>query len=76
MPAPTAAEVREARKVMARVEKALARVAEREERVHGEMAEQASDHAAVLALNDSLRALVDERESLELEWLGAAEKLG
>jgi len=75
-PGPTAAQVREARKVLARVEKALSRVAEREERIHAQMAEKASDHSAVLALNDTLRALLDEREQLELQWLAAAEQLG
>ncbi|MGV1007993.1 MAG: ABC-F family ATP-binding cassette domain-containing protein [Dermatophilaceae bacterium] len=73
---PTAPQLREARKVLARVEKALARVAEREERVHEQMVAQAADHAAILALNTTLRTLVDEREGLELEWLAAAELLG
>jgi ATPase subunit of ABC transporter with duplicated ATPase domains len=66
---------REARKVMARVERQLGRLAEREERIHAQMAASASDHAAVLALNDGLRALIDERETLELEWLEAAESI-
>ncbi len=72
----TAAQVRESRKVLARVEKALSRVAEREERLHAQMVDKADDHTAVLALNDTLRALVDEREQLELQWLAAAEQLG
>ena len=70
------AELREARKDMARVEKQLARLAEREERIHVEMAESATDHAKVLALNGQLREIVDEREVLELEWLAAAEIVG
>ena len=37
------------------------------------MVAKATDHAAVLALNDQLRTLVDEREELELAWLAAAE---
>ncbi len=72
-PAASAAQLREARKELARVERALARLAEREERVHAEMAARATDHAAVLALNDRLREIVDEREELELAWLEAAE---
>ena len=67
------AEVREARKLMARVERQLSRLAERETRVHDAMAEAAADHARVLELNRELRAIVDERETLELEWLEAAE---
>ena len=40
------------------------------------MAAKASDHVAVLELNRTLRALVDEREDLELAWLEAAEIVG
>ncbi len=73
---PSPAELREARKDMARIEKQLARLTEREERIHAAMAEAATDHAKVLELNGQLRAIVDERESLELEWLTAAEVVG
>ncbi|MGZ4686993.1 ABC-F family ATP-binding cassette domain-containing protein [Oryzihumus sp.] len=73
---PSAAEVREARKEMARVEKQLTRLAEREERIHADMAARATDHQAVLELNAKLREVVDERESLEMAWLAAAEVAG
>ena len=72
----TALQQREARKEMARVERALARLAEREERLHAEMAAHATDHVMVLRLNAELRAIVDERDVLELSWLVAAEVLG
>jgi len=77
-PATTAspAEVREARKVMARVEKQLSRLQDREERLHGDMAEKATDPAALADLNAKLQAVVSEREELELEWLEAAEVVG
>ncbi len=70
------AEVREARKTMARVEKQLARLSEREERLHAAMLAAATDHERVLGLNRELREVVDEREVLELEWLEAAELIG
>ena len=73
---PSAAEQREARKEMARIERQLSRLAEREERIHAAMAEAATDHARVLELNGQLREVVDEREALELEWLEAAEVVG
>ncbi|MBP9917613.1 MAG: ABC-F family ATP-binding cassette domain-containing protein [Dermatophilaceae bacterium] len=73
--APSAAELREARKELARIERGLSRVAEREAKVHADMAAVASDHIAVLALNVTLRQLVDEREELELAWLAVAERL-
>jgi hypothetical protein len=61
---------------MARIEKQLARLAEREERLHTAMVEAATDHAKVLELNGQLREIVDEREALELEWLAAADVVG
>ena len=39
------------------------------------MAAKAADHTAVIGLNDKLRAIVDERETLELEWLSVAENV-
>ena len=70
------AELREARKDMARIEKQLTRLGQREEKLHAAMAEAATDHAKVLELNGQLREIVDEREALELEWLAAAEVVG
>lgn len=72
---PSAAEVREARKALARVEKQLSRLADREERIHHEMAAAADDHELALELNGQLREIIDEREALELEWLEAADVL-
>jgi len=76
VPGPTAAEVREAKKDLNRIDRQLSRLAAQEERIHAEMAAKAADHKAVLGLNDSLRAIVDERETLELEWLKVAEIAG
>ena len=75
-PTASAADVREARKVMARVEKQLARLAEREERLHADMVEQALDHAKVTELHTKLQAVHVEREELEMEWLEAADIVG
>ena len=72
----TAAEEREARKTMNRVDRSLSKLADREAKVHAAMAEAAADHAKVLELNRDLRAIIDEREALELEWLEAAEIVG
>jgi hypothetical protein len=61
---------------MARIEKQLTRLSEREERLHAAMVDAATDHARVLELNGQLRDIVDEREELELAWLAAAEVAG
>ena len=72
----SAAELREAKKDLNRIDRQLSKLADQEERIHAEMAAKAADHTAVLALNDVLRAIVDERETLELEWLSVAEIIG
>ncbi len=68
-------ELREARKELARIERALSRLAERENRLHERMAQSASDHTAVLSLDEELRGLHTERAELEDAWLVAAEAL-
>jgi ABC-type multidrug transport system ATPase subunit len=75
-PAHSAAEIREARKELSRIERQLSKLSATEERIHADMVTKATDHAVVLELNDKLRAVVDEREMLEMEWLTLAEILG
>ena len=71
-----AADARAARKDMARIERQLSRLAEREQRLHARMAEQATNHGAVLELDAELREVTAEREALEEEWLTAADVVG
>jgi ABC transport system ATP-binding/permease protein len=73
---PTSGDVRAARKELARLERRLSRLAAQEHTLHGRLAEQATDHEAVLELDARLRALQDERSRLEEEWLEAAEVAG
>ena len=73
---PSAAELRDAKKDLNRIDRLLTKLSAQEDKIHLEMAAKAADHAAVLGLNDTLRALVDEREALELEWLSVAEIIG
>jgi hypothetical protein len=61
---------------MSRLERQLARLQAREDKLHAELAEKATDHEAVLALDAELRGVVAERESLEEQWLAAAETAG
>ncbi|HEX2704807.1 MAG TPA: ABC-F family ATP-binding cassette domain-containing protein [Candidatus Lustribacter sp.] len=68
----SAADVRAARKDMARIERALARLATQEERLHHDMAAAASDHTAIRDLDATLRDVIQEREALEHAWLEAA----
>ena len=72
----SAAELREAKKDLNRIDRQLSKLAAQEDKIHVKMAAKAADHTAVLALNNTLRAIVDERETLELEWLSVAEIIG
>jgi ATP-binding cassette subfamily F protein uup len=51
------------------MERALDRVAERERRLHEELAAHATDHERVLYLDTELKAAAVEREQLEETWL-------
>src|SRR3954449_5909638 len=67
--------MRDARKEVARLERVLDRLGEREARLHEAMAEQATDHVRLADLTAELGTLTAEREELEAAWLQAAEAL-
>jgi ATPase subunit of ABC transporter with duplicated ATPase domains len=75
-PRQSAAELREAKKDLNRIDRQLSKLSAQEDKVHVQMAAKASDHTAVLELNNTLRAIVEERETLEREWLSVAEIIG
>ncbi|MGO0574833.1 ABC-F family ATP-binding cassette domain-containing protein [Ornithinimicrobium panacihumi] len=69
----SAAQVREARKTLARVEKALDKLHTQEARLHEEMATAATDPTRLTELTAQLAELGAQEEALELEWLEASE---
>jgi ATP-binding cassette subfamily F protein uup len=69
---PSGAVVREARKELGRLERALDRLGDREARLHDEMAAQATDHVRLGELDTELSALTTERDELEAAWLETA----
>ncbi|HPF79503.1 ABC-F family ATP-binding cassette domain-containing protein [Nostocoides australiense] len=73
---PSPAQVREARKEIARIEKQLQRLSEKADRLHEEMAARASDHQAMMTLAADLRAVADQVVDLEEAWLAAADIAG
>ena len=73
---PNQAVVRAARKEVARLERALEKLGEREEALHAEMAAAATDHVRLRELQQALSENAAERERLETEWLEAAEAAG
>ena len=73
---PNQAVVRAARKDLARVERALEKLGEREGTLHEAMAEAATDHVRLRELQAEVAHNAAERERLESEWLEAAEQAG
>ncbi len=69
------AAAREARKDMARLERSMGKLADREKVLHDALVTAASDHAQASELDAQLRTLHADREEFELAWLEAAEAL-
>ena len=68
----TPAQQREAKKAMARIDRQLTKIANREAELHAGLAEHASDYEKLAELGAKLRALAAEKEALEEEWLKVA----
>jgi ATP-binding cassette subfamily F protein uup len=68
--------VRAARKEVARLERALEKLKQRETALHEEMAGAATDHVRLRVLQAALAENGAEQERVELEWLEAAEEAG
>ncbi|MFI9486878.1 ATP-binding cassette domain-containing protein [Promicromonospora sp. NPDC052451] len=69
-------DIRAAKKEVSRIERRLAKIAEKEAELHETIAQQATDYQAVARLDAELRDLADERDELESAWLEAAEVAG
>ena len=71
------AELRNAEKNLARVERALEKLAADEATLHQQMAaHDQSDYAGLTALSSKQAELNEKREELEFEWLETSEQLG
>jgi ATP-binding cassette subfamily F protein uup len=72
-PAVAAADERAAKKSLARIERQLAKLAQTQDRLHALMADAATDHVRITALDLELREVADQVAALEDEWLRAAD---
>ncbi|MDF5757716.1 ABC-F family ATP-binding cassette domain-containing protein [Spongiactinospora sp. TRM90649] len=72
----SAKEERELRKELTRLERRLDRLAERETALHTAMAGAADDYERLSGLDAELKTLQGEKESVELDWLTVADRLG
>ncbi|HSK55865.1 MAG TPA: ABC-F family ATP-binding cassette domain-containing protein [Jiangellales bacterium] len=73
-PAGRRGDTRAARKELARLEREVDKLTRREERLHADLAANATDHERVLTLDAELRDLRAERDRLEERWLELAEQ--
>ncbi|GAA4686933.1 ATPase components of ABC transporters with duplicated ATPase domains [Promicromonospora umidemergens] len=69
-------DIRAAKKEASRIERRLAKIAQKEAELHETIAQQATDYQAVARLDAELRDLASERDELEAAWLEAAEVAG
>ncbi len=68
-----AADQRAAKKELAKVERQLSKLTSREQQLHSDLAEHASDYERLMKLDEELRSVVAEREDLETRWLELAD---
>jgi ATP-binding cassette subfamily F protein uup len=75
-PATDSAAYRAARKEFSRLERALEKLTEREERLHTALAEAATDLDRLVGLGAELKQVQAEKNSTEERWLELAEEVG
>jgi ATP-binding cassette subfamily F protein uup len=68
-----AGDSRAGRKELTRIERRLERIASAQKQLHDQLAEHATDHERVLALDAELRELAQEQTELEDQWMDLAD---
>jgi ABC-type multidrug transport system ATPase subunit len=69
-------DLRSARKELARLERTIGKLEQREAALHEELAQHATDYSRVTELDARLREVRAEREAVETQWLELAEQVG
>jgi ATP-binding cassette subfamily F protein uup len=72
----SAKEERELRKELNRLERQLDKLGDQEAKLHAQMAEAASDYAKLGSLDDRLRDILAQKDTVEAEWLELADRIG
>ncbi|MFD8701256.1 ABC-F family ATP-binding cassette domain-containing protein [Kitasatospora sp. NPDC059648] len=68
-------DLRAAKKEMQKLERQIAKLDEKESKLHAQLAEHAADFSKVAELDGQLRAVREEKEELEMSWLELAEQV-
>ncbi|WFR72002.1 ABC-F family ATP-binding cassette domain-containing protein [Prescottella defluvii] len=66
---------RAARKELARLERTVSKLSEREEKLHAQLAEAATDPSKLMSLDAELKQVVAEKEAAEEQWMELASEL-
>ena len=67
---------RAARKELAKIERQLGKFADRETKLHEQLAEHATDYTKINELNAELQQVLAEKDSAESRWLELSDELG
>ncbi|MEV7938417.1 MULTISPECIES: ABC-F family ATP-binding cassette domain-containing protein [unclassified Kitasatospora] len=68
-------DLRAAKKEMQKMERQIAKLDQKESKLHAQLAEHAADFSKVAELDAQLRTVREEKEELELSWLELAEQV-
>ncbi|WP_031071210.1 ABC-F family ATP-binding cassette domain-containing protein [Streptomyces sp. NRRL WC-3742] len=68
-------DLRAAKKEMQKIERQIAKLDEKESKLHAQLAEHAADFSKVAELDAQLRGVREEKEELEMSWLELAEQV-
>lgn len=74
-PALSGGDLRAAKKEMQKLERQIAKLDEKESKLHARLAEHAADFSKVAELDAQLRGVREEKEELEMSWLELAEQV-
>ena len=69
----SAAEHREARKTMNRLERQIEQLSAKEDKLHADLAAAATDPGRLVTLNTELKSVVEQKDAAEAQWLELAE---
>ncbi|MEV0530254.1 ABC-F family ATP-binding cassette domain-containing protein [Kitasatospora sp. NPDC050463] len=71
----SAGDARAAKKEMQKLERQIAKLDQKESKLHAQLAEHAADFSKVAELDTQLRGVREEKEELEMSWMELAEQV-
>ncbi|MBB2945980.1 ATPase subunit of ABC transporter with duplicated ATPase domains [Actinoplanes lutulentus] len=74
-PGLSAGELRQARKDLSRLERQMDKLTEKESKINEKLAQHGSDYDKIVEFEAQLKAVREEKEQAELEWLELAEQV-